>query len=120
MPNEQLINFMQAQYDRDLLLTKTISDLAVNVGAVAQAQKDFSCRLLGGENQKGVLTYLVEKNDKHIEDYNTRVGSLETWRRTSRSWIAGAVAVLTLEGTAIGVYFSKVSAIAARLAPHTK
>ena len=26
MPNEQLINFMQAQYDRDLLLTKTISD----------------------------------------------------------------------------------------------
>ena len=120
MPNEQLINYMAQHSERDLHIQEAIGELAKNVAIVAQSQKYLSTRLFGGENQKGVLTYLVEKNDEHIKDYNVRVGSLETWRSGTKRWIAGAVAVLTLEGTALGMYFSKVSAIAARLTPHAK
>jgi hypothetical protein len=73
-------------------------------------------RLFGGPNRKGALDYLVSKVEeaskesiRQITVVADRTTALESWRGTSRAWLAGAVAVLGLEGTALGLFFQHLS-----------
>ena len=83
---------------------------------MAQAQEDMNERLFGGPGRKGALDYIVTKVEesskesiRQIDAVTNRTTALESWRGTSRAWLAGAVGVLGLEGTALGLYFSKVA-----------
>jgi|SRR5271166_2795101 len=109
MGNDQLNDFIQSAHERDLKFTDSIARMA-------QAQEDMNTRLFGGPNQRGALDYIVGKVEesskesiRQITDVADRTTALEGWRGTSRAWLAGAVAVLGLEGTALGLYFSKVA-----------
>lgn len=105
----ELSEFINSSHERDLKLTDSLA-------RIAQAQLDMNVRLFGGDGQKGAIPYMIEqakehadKVDKDMESVRVRVGKLETWRTGTKRWIAGAVAVLALEGTALGLYFSKIS-----------
>lgn len=110
MSSDQLNDFIASVHERDIKFTEAIAKFS-------QAQTDMSARLFGGPDQKGMLPYMIEKSEtsakelrgeiKIVED---RTGALEGWRKTSRAWVAGAVAVLTLEGTALGMWFSRFAA----------
>jgi len=107
--NNLLHDFIAAQHERDLRTTETLA-------TIAQSQKDMCARLFGGENQKGMLPYMIEaakeqsaKMDDRFKEVETRTTSLETWRTGSKRWIAGAVAVLALEGSALGLYLQHVA-----------
>lgn len=110
MQNDQQLNdFIAAAHERDLKFTDALA-------RISQSQTDMSQRLFGGTNQKGALDYIVTKVEesskesiRRIDDITSRTGALETWKKTSRSWVAGAVAILTLEGTALGFYFTKIA-----------
>jgi hypothetical protein len=106
MPGDQLNDFINAQHERDLCITKTLA-------TIEQQQKDMSERLFGGPNQKGLLPYLIEQHAEtakdiraSVEKVNVRATALETWRTASTRWIAGAVAVLALQGTALGMWLT--------------
>jgi hypothetical protein len=105
----ELNDFINAQHERDLLMTERFS-------RIAQSQEDMSARLFGGPNQKGMLTYMIEmaaETSKELRTdiklIETRTGALESWKRSSKSWIGGAVAVLSLESMALGVYFNRIA-----------
>ncbi len=106
----ELNDFINAQHNRDIEITKTLA-------TIAQSQTDMSARLFGGEGQKGMLPYMIETAAATAKELrgdiklvSDRTSALEGWRRGSKAWVAGAVAVLSLEGTALGLYFSKISA----------
>ena len=105
----ELNDFINAQHTRDL-------DLATTLAKIEQSQQDTSARLFGGPNQKGMLPFMIETAAAtakelrvEIKDITTRTTVLEGWRTSSRAWVAGAVAVFALEGTALGLYFSKIA-----------
>ena len=105
----ELNDFINAQHERDLLMTERFS-------RIAQSQEDMSARLFGGPNQKGMLPYMIETAAEAAKELrtdikliDTRTGALEGWKRTSKAWAAGAIAVLSLEGTALGFYFNRVA-----------
>ncbi len=108
MPDNNLLHdFIAAQHERDLRTTDTLA-------TIAQSQKYMYARLFGGENQQGILPYMIEtvkeqsaKIDHRLKEVETRTTSLETWRTGSKRWIAGAVAVLALEGTALGSWLAQ-------------
>jgi hypothetical protein len=106
----ELNDFINAQHERDIELTRSLA-------TIAQSQKDMSARLFGGEGQVGVLPYMIqtakETAKEQLREVNLvtdRVGVLEKRQLSSRSWLAGAVAVFVFEGTALGLYFSKIAA----------
>ncbi len=108
--SSQLHDFIASVHERDLKVTEAIARFT-------QAQEDMSARLFGGPTQKGMLPYMIENAATtakelrgQIEIVEHRTTALESWRGTSRSWLAGAVAILGLEGTALGLYFSKIAA----------
>jgi hypothetical protein len=105
----ELNDFISAQYDRDLKITESLA-------TIAQSQKDMSARLFGDAGQKGMLTHMLEASTERAkervlckEKTDSRIGSLETWRKASKAWAAGAAAVITLEGTALGIYFNRIA-----------
>ena len=57
-------------------------------------------RIFGANGVQGALPYMHEEKEK----LKTRVADLEGWKRGTLKWLAGAVAVLTLEGSALAVY----------------
>lgn len=101
----ELNDFIQSQHTRDLTITAAIATMT-------QAQQDMTRRMFGGDGQKGAIDYIAESiadQRKTTGEIAVRVGTLETWRTGSIKWVAGAVAVLALEGTALGLYFSKIA-----------
>ena len=105
----ELNDFITAAHERDLKFTEAIARMA-------QAQEDMNTRLFGNAAQQGVLPHLIAKIDESSKEQLRQVTAvanrttvLENWRGASRAWLAGAVAVLTLEGTALGLYFSKIA-----------
>jgi hypothetical protein len=115
MGNDQLNDFIASAHERDLKFTDTLA-------RIQQAQEDMNGRLFGGPNQRGALDYIVAKVEesskesiRQIKAVEERTDVLESWRGTSRAWLAGAVAVLGLEGTALGLYFSKIASHVAAL-----
>ncbi|HLX83778.1 MAG TPA: hypothetical protein VKR59_07760 [Terriglobales bacterium] len=111
---QQLNQLVRDAHARDLKFTDTLA-------TIVQAQKDMSQRLFGGEGQQGILPYMVqcgEKRDeelkKSFKEINDRLTSLETWRTGTKRWIAGAVAVLALEGTAFGYWMNHAAALVSK------
>lgn len=107
--NSQLNDFIASVHERDLKVTEAIARFT-------QAQEDMSARLFGGPTQKGMLPYMIDTATTtakelrgQIEIVEHRTTALESWRGTSRSWLAGAVAILSLEGTALGLFFQHLS-----------
>jgi hypothetical protein len=105
----ELNDFIESAHTRDLKFTESIAKMA-------QAQEDMNRRLFGGDGQKGALDYIVTKVEesskesiRQIAAVSDRTVVLEKWRGNSRAWIAGAVAVLGLEGTALGLYFNHIA-----------
>jgi len=104
-----LNDFIESVHTRDLRFTESIAKMA-------QAQEDMNRRLFGGDGQNGALDYIVTKVEesskesiRQIAAISDRTVVLEKWRGNSRAWIAGAVAVLGLEGTALGLYLNHIT-----------
>lgn len=103
MMDDQLGRFIEAQHATNLKMTETLS-------RIEQAQKDSSRRMFGGDGEKGAIDYIAEKTKKMCDDtdkVSTRVTALETTNGNAKSWLAGVIAVLGLETTAVGFYLSK-------------
>ena len=105
----ELNDFINAQHTRDLEITRVLEHIST-------VQEDMSARLFGGPNQKGMLPFMIETANSTAAEFrgelkiiDTRTGALEGWKRSSRAWVAGAVAVLGLEGTALGLYFNHIA-----------
>lgn len=88
---------------------------ALALGRIEQSLQDMNSRLFGAPGQVGALTYIAQQHKEHAvevaqdsEELGTRVAKLETWKLGTLKWIAGAVAVLTLEGSAVAFYFHSV------------
>lgn len=96
--SDQLNSFIEAQHAQNLIVMQAL-------GRIEQAQKDTSQRLLGGDSQQGAIPYLSAK----VEKVSDRVGKLEIWKTGTLRWVAGVVAVLTVEGGLLAFYFSHVS-----------
>jgi hypothetical protein len=103
--SDQLNDFIAAQHQTNLHLTESMT-------RVETLLAENSRRLFGGDGQQGALPYMMQKVEKTAEEQNVRfgkiekrAGSLEGWKRASLAWIAGAIAVLTLEGSALALYF---------------
>jgi len=100
--SDQLNEFISDQHATNLHLTECLA-------RIEQSQKDTNVRLFGGDGQKGTLPYMIEKAEETAKTIDGRIKVLENWRGTSRAWIAGAVAILGLEGSALGLYISRIS-----------
>ena len=105
----ELNDFISTQHARDI-------EVAQALASIAQSQKDMSARLFGAEGQKGMLPYMLDaaassakELQSEIKSIEVRTSSLEGWKRSSKAWLGGAVAVLSLEGTALGMYFSRIA-----------
>lgn len=105
----ELNDFIQSQHARDLENAKCQA-------RTEQMLIDMNTRLFGSEGQKGVLPYIIETAEKSAKEagcrftaVETRTTALETWKTGTLKWVGGAVAVLTLEGTALAFYFNSVA-----------
>jgi hypothetical protein len=108
----ELNDFITAQHALNL-------DMARALSRIEQSQLDTKERLFGSANSQGVLPYLVEQSKvqakeekEEITKLVVRTASLESWRTGTVKWVAGVVAVLGLEGTALAVYINHVAATA--------
>ncbi len=109
MSDNQLHEFIAAQHQLNLTM-------AGGLARIEQAQKDTNTRLFGGDGQKGLLPYMIEsaataakEEGERISKLTERTTALESWRMGTNKWVGGVVAVLTLEGTALRLYFNSVS-----------
>jgi hypothetical protein len=105
--SDQLNDFINRQHERDLLAEQRWT-------RVETLLEQNSERLFGGPNQKGALVFLHEEHAKVTEDLGKvagRVGKLESWKLGTTKWVAGALAVLTLEGTALAFVFNHVASV---------
>jgi hypothetical protein len=103
--SDQLNDFIAAQHQTNLHLTESMT-------RVETLLAENSRRLFGGDGQQGALPFIMqevkqnaEKAEERCEAVEKRAGSLESWKKTSLAWVAGAIAVLTLEGSALALYF---------------
>lgn len=108
--SERFDEFIAAQHQTNIHLSEGVTRIETIL-------TENTKRLFGGDGQIGALPYIMQKAEqnateaeKHRATIETRTSSLETWKKTSLAWIAGAVAVLTLEGTALAFYFNSVAA----------
>jgi len=83
-----------------------VLDMTRSQARTEQMLTDMNSRLFGGPGQEGVLPYMIGESKK----VEARVVALETTKTGVAKWVGGVVAVLTLEGTALGIYFSRVAA----------
>jgi hypothetical protein len=96
--SEQFHEYVRQQQEINLKLTATLS----RVEEKLDAQND---RLFGAPGQEGALKYLHTE----AEAVKVRVGVLETWKTGTVKWVAGAVAVLLMEGTALAFFANHVA-----------
>src|SRR5271157_5194259 len=77
---EQCNDFINAQHTTNLRITECLA-------RIEQSQKDSMVRLFGGEGQKGVLPYMIEKAEETTNKVNSRIAALE--RRRAMRWCQG-------------------------------
>ena len=118
MPDERFDDFIAQQHQTNMHLTEGMT-------RVQTLLEENSKRLFGGDGQVGALPFIMQKAEQnaneaatHREKIEKRTGALETWKKTSLAWIAGAVAVLTLEGTALAFYFNSIANHVKAIAGH--
>jgi hypothetical protein len=110
--SDQLNDFIAAQHETNLKLTDSMARCEAGMERFSELLAENTKRLFGGDGVEGALPYIMkhaEQNAKTAEDrcekVEKRAARLENWKRSSLAWVAGAVAVLTLEGTALAFYF---------------
>ena len=116
--SDQLNDFIAAQHVTNV-------HLAEGMTRVQTLLEENTKRLFGGDGGEGALPFIMRTQkenaktaEERCEKVETRAASLEGWRKSSLAWIAGAVAVLTLEGTALAFYFNSVANHVKTLAGH--
>ncbi len=87
-----------------------------SLARIEQSQKDTTQRLFGGEGQVGILPYMAEQAKTVAKEAGERVDRiegrttvLESWKKGTVAWTAGAIAVLTFEAGALAFYFNSVA-----------
>lgn len=105
MSGDQLNDFISQQHQTNLHLTESMA-------RVETLLSETTKRLLGGDGQEGALPYIMRqaeetKNEQgeRFDKIEVRTEKLETWKISTVKWVAGAVAVLALEGSALALYF---------------
>jgi hypothetical protein len=85
---------------------ETNAAVAAQLAELAEAVKNLNHRLLGADGQEGALPYLARQfeahkqdDDRHFADLKKPVDSLLRARLSTKRWIAGALFVLSAEGT---------------------
>jgi hypothetical protein len=107
--SDQLNDFIATQHQTNLHLTESMARVET---LVAETNK----RLFGGDGQEGALPYIMRQSEETKKEQSERhaalekrTGKLETWRTGTIKWVAGAIAVLALEGSALALYFQHLS-----------
>jgi hypothetical protein len=107
--SDQLNDFIATQHQTNLHLTESMARVETMLGETTK-------RLFGGDGQEGALPYIMRqaeetKNEQgeRFDKIEKRTGKLETWKTGTLKWVAGAIAVLTLEGSALALYFQHFS-----------
>lgn len=115
MSGDQLNDFIATQHQTNIHLSESMA-------RVQTLLEENSKRLFGGDGGEGALPFIMRTQkenaktaEERCEKVETRAAALEGWKKSSRAWIAGAVAVLALEGSALALYFQH---IASKLPPH--
>lgn len=96
--SEQFHEYVRQQQEINLKLTETLSRVEQKLDSNAE-------RLFGAPGQEGAIKYLYTE----AEAVKVRVGLLETWKIGTVKWVAGAVAVLLMEGTALAFFANHVA-----------
>jgi hypothetical protein len=107
--SDQLNDFIAAQHQTNLHLTESMT-------RVETLLAENSRRLFGGDGQVGALPFIMqevkqnaEKAEESCGKIEKRTRALETWKKNSRAYVAGVIAVLALEGSALAFYFNNVA-----------
>lgn len=103
--SDQLNEFIENQHARDIVNAERYTRIETLLSQQGE-------RLFGGPGQKGAIAFLHEEHEKvvtSVAEVSARVGKIETWKTGTVKWIAGAVAVLGMEGTALAFVFSHVA-----------
>lgn len=107
--SDPLNEFIFAQHQQNL---KTTDSLA----RIEQMQRDTVQRLFGGDGQPGVLPFMsdaaktcAKEEGERAAKIEQRVSLLEAFKTGTLRWIAGVIAVLTFEGTAVALYLHTIA-----------
>jgi hypothetical protein len=107
--SDQLNDFIAAQHQTNIHLSE-------GMARTEQMLKDMNARLFGGDGQQGALPFIMQEAKIAAQEHSDRftkiekrTGKLEGWKKSSLAWVAGAVAVLTLEGSALARYFQHIA-----------
>ena len=116
--SDQLNDFIAAQHVTNV-------HLAEGMTRVQTLLEENTKRLFGGGGGEGALPFIMRTQkenaktaEERCEKVETRAAALEGWKKSSLAWIAGAIAVLTLEGTALAFYFNSVARHVKTIAGH--
>lgn len=90
-------------------------DMAASLARIEQKLDTQHERIFGANGVPGALPFMHEEKEK----LKARVTALETWKTGTVKWVGGIIALLTLEGTAVGVCIKYASHIAKTLTGHT-
>jgi hypothetical protein len=114
----ELNDFIAAQHQTNIHLSE-------GMARVETLLAETNRRLFGGDGQQGALPYMiqeakatVEEQRRRFDKIEIRTGALEGWKKSSLAWIGGAIALLTLEGTALALYFNEASGHITKVAGH--
>lgn len=89
--SDQLNDFIAAQHQTNIHLAESMTRCQTIL-------EENSRRLFGGDGQEGTLPKI-----------ETRLQAVELWKIGTVRWIAGVIAVLTLEGSALALYFQHIT-----------
>jgi hypothetical protein len=107
--SDQLNDFIATQHQTNLHLTESMARVETLLGETTK-------RLFGGDGQEGALPYIMRQSEETKKEQGERFATiekrtakLETWKTGALKWVAGAVAVLALEGSALALYFQHIA-----------
>jgi hypothetical protein len=98
--NTDLLSIIQEQHKVNL-------ETATALGSIQKTLEDNSARLFGAPGQQGAIPFLHAE----VEETKGKVEKLTVWKKGLYKWVAGALAVLTLEGTILIFGFEHLAAI---------
>ena len=96
--SDQLNDFINAQHQTNIHLSESMARME---GILSENSK----RLFGGDGQPGALPKIYDK----LVDIEKRTTVLELWKTGTVKWVAGVIAELTLEGSALALYFAHIT-----------
>lgn len=112
--SDQLNEFIGKQHERDIVNAERYTRIETLLSQQSE-------RLFGGPGQKGAITFLHEEHEELKREHAVtakQVGSVISWKKGMYKWAAGAVFVLTAEGTALAFYFHNIAALIKAIPGH--